>query len=144
MYIILAILVCAFYGFYIGKKKPLRLIQNKDLTKLNSSPNYHGYYVFLWCLIPAIITFLTLNFFSNFLIKQIVLDLVPEIESIAKTNIEFVYNQIKTMASGTADAFSADEKLIVAAEKYNELISISNASIFVICICLSSFLTPVF
>ena len=140
MYIILAILVCAFYGFYIGKKKPLRLIQNKDLTKLNSSPNYHGYYVFLWCLIPAIITFLTLNFFSNFLIKQIVLDLVPEIELIAKTNIEFVYNQIKTMASGTADAFSADEKLIVAAEKYNELISISNASIFVICICLSSFL----
>ena len=58
MYVILAILLCAFYGFYIGKKKPLKLIQDKDLSKLNSNPKYYGYYIFLWCLIPALITFL--------------------------------------------------------------------------------------
>ena len=45
MYVILAILLCAFYGFYIGKKKPLKLIQDKDLSKLNSNPKYYGYYI---------------------------------------------------------------------------------------------------
>ena len=140
MYVFLAILLCAFYGFYIGKKKPLKLIQNKDLSKLNSNPKYYGYYIFLWCLIPALITFFTLNFFSNFLIKQIVLDLVPDIETISKTNIEFIYDQIKIMASEKVDAFNTDEKLILASEKYNELISIYNASIFLICTCLSAIL----
>ena len=140
MYVVLAILLCSFYGFYIGKKKPLKLIQNKDLSKLNSNPKYYGYYIFLWCLIPALITFFTLNFFSNFLIKQIVLDLVPEIETISKTNIEFIYDQIKIMASEKVDAFNTDEKLILASEKYNELISIYNASIFLICTCLSAIL----
>ncbi len=66
MYVVLAIALCAFYGFYIGKKKPLKLIQNKDLSKLNSNPKYYGYYIFLWCLIPALITFFTLNFFFYF------------------------------------------------------------------------------
>ena len=140
MYVILAILLCAFYGFYIGKKKPLKLIQDKDLSKLNSNPKYYGYYIFLWCLIPALITFFTLNFFSNFLIKQIVIDLVPEIETVSKANIEFIYNQIKIMASGKADAFNTDEKLILASEKYNELNNIHNASVFLICTCLSAIL----
>ena len=43
MYVVLAIALCSFYGFYIGKKKPLKLIQNKDLYKLNSNPRYYGY-----------------------------------------------------------------------------------------------------
>ena len=70
MYIILAILLCSVYGFYLGKKKSLSFIKKGvELGDLNSKPNYHGYYLLLWCLIPSVFIFLSLSFFGNIFIK---------------------------------------------------------------------------
>ena len=46
MYLILAVLLCSLYGFYIGRKKSLSLVKKEDIKNLNSKPNYHGYYIF--------------------------------------------------------------------------------------------------
>jgi len=138
MYLIIAILLCSLYGFYIGKKKSLSLINKGDAKQLASKPNYHGYYIFFWCLIPAIIIYITFSISGNFLIKSIVLNLVPNINEMSQTNISFVYDQIKSMALGSADAFSTDEKLIPAANKYNSLKQTSNTSFFVIILCFLS------
>ena len=111
MYLILAVLLCSLYGFYIGRKKSLSLVKKEDIKNLNSKPNYHGYYIFFWCLIPSIIINITFSISGNILIKSIVLSLVPNINEMSQTNIKFVYDQIQTMATGTADAFYTDEKL---------------------------------
>ncbi len=132
MYIIFAILLCSFYGFYLGKKRSIQLIENKNISDLNSKPNYHGYYIFFWCLLPALFIYFTFNFSGNLLIKSICLSLVPGIEDMSKANIEFVYSQIRLMAGGATDAFSYDEKLVLAAEKYSSLNSLVQNSLFVI------------
>ena len=106
---------------------------------LNSKPNYHGYYIFFWCIIPAFIIYSSLYFFGNIFIKANVLTLVPGIEDISKNDIEFIYDQIKLMASGNADAFNTDEKLITASEKYNSLNKIMFISLFLLILCLISF-----
>lgn len=132
MYIIIAILLCSFYGFYLGRRKSLQLIKNENLSKLNSKPNYHGYYIFLWCFLPAIVIFFTFSFSGNLIIKSIVLNLVPNIEEMSRANIEFVYSKIKLMASGSSDAFIYDENLLQAVEKYNSLHFLTKTSLFVI------------
>ena len=134
MYIIFAILLCSFYGFYLGKKRSIQLIENKNISisDLNSKPNYHGYYIFFWCLLPALFIYFTFNFSGNLLIKSICLSLVPGIEDMSKANIEFVYSQIRSMAGGATDGFSYDEKLVLAAEKYSSLNSLVQNSLFVI------------
>ena len=140
MYIILAILLCSVYGFYLGKKKSLSFIKKGvELGDLNSKPNYHGYYLLLWCLIPSVFIFLSLSFFGNIFIKSTSLSLVPDIEQISKANIDFIYNTIQLMASGKADAFNSDDKLLIAVEKYKSLQSMKFISLFVIILCLVSY-----
>ena len=138
MYIVLAILLCSLYGFYLGRKKSLSLINKDNLNDLNSKPNYHGYYIFFWCLIPSIMVFVTFSFFGNIITKYLVLDMVPDVANVSQSNIEFLYAQIKLMASGNADAFSTDEKLIPAADKYNSLQQIINVSLSLIVLCVIS------
>ena len=138
MYLILAVLLCSLYGFYIGRKKSLSLVKKEDIKNLNSKPNYHGYYIFFWCLIPSIIIYITFSISGNILIKSIVLNLVPNINEMSQTNIKFVYDQIQSMATGTADAFYTDEKLRPAANKYNSLKNMANISFFVVILCFLS------
>ena len=132
MYIILAILICSVYGFYLGKRKSVSLTKNNNLSDLHAKPIYHGYYIFFWCLIPALFIYISLNLSNNLLIRSIVLDLVPGIQEMSKFNIDFVYTQILDMASGSTDPFSTDEKLIPAVEKYISLNYLSKASLFVV------------
>ena len=138
MYIIIAILFCSLYGFYLGKKRSIQLIENKNISDLNSNPNYHGYYIFFWCLLPALFIYFTFNFSGNLLIKSICLSLVPNIEEMSKANMEFVYSQIKLMSDGATDAFSYDEKLIPAVEKYSSLNYLVQNSLFVIILSIAA------
>ena len=113
---------------YIQRQNINLTSNEEDIKNLNSKPNYHGYYIFFWCLIPSIIIYITFSISGNILIKSIVLSLVPNINEMSQTNIKFVYEQIQSMATGTAGAFNTDEKLISAANKYNSCLLYTSPS----------------
>ena len=132
MYVVIAILLFSFYGFYLGKKKSANLVSNK-VSELHSTPIYHGYYIFLWCFVPSLIVLTSWKVLDNYLIKSLVLNLVPGFESLDKGNINFVFEKIKTMATQeTIDPFFYDEQLIPASKKYNWLTKISNITLFTV------------
>jgi len=134
MYVLIAILLFSFYGFYLGKKKSTNLISNK-VFELHSTPIYHGYYIFLWCFIPSLIVLIFWQVLDNYLIKSLVLNLVPGYETLDKTNINFVFEKIKIMATQRSiDPFFYDENLIPASKKYNWLTKISNITLFTVII----------
>ena len=129
MYVLLAILIISFYGFYLGRKKSTKLAA-EDVTELHSKPIYHGYYVFLWCFVPSLIIFISWQILDNFLIKSLVLNLVPEFETLSKYDINFIFEKIKIMAiEETIDPFFYDESLVQASKKYNWLMTISNVAL---------------
>ena len=129
MYVLLAILIISFYGFYLGRKKSTKLAA-EDVTELHSKPIYHGYYVFLWCFVPSLIIFISWQILDNFLIKSLVLNLVPEFETLSKYDINFIFEKIKIMAiEETTDPFFYDESLVQASKKYNWLMTISNVAL---------------
>ena len=132
MYVVIAILLFSFYGFYLGKKKSANLVSNK-VSELHSTPIYHGYYIFLWCFVPSLIVLISWQVLDNYLIKSLVLNLVPGFETLDKGNINFVFEKIKTMATQeTIDPFFYDEQLIPASKKYNWLTKISNITLFTV------------
>ena len=132
MYVVIAILLFSFYGFYLGKKKSANLVSNK-VSELHSTPVYHGYYIFLWCFVPSLIVLISWQVLDNYLIKSLVLNLVPGFETLDKGNINFVFEKIKTMATQeTIDPFFYDEQLIPASKKYNWLTKISNITLFTV------------
>jgi len=132
MYVVIAILLFSFYGFYLGKKKSANLVSNK-VSELHSTPIYHGYYIFLWCFVPSLIVLISWQVLDNYLIKSLVLNLVPGFETLDKGNINFVFEKIKIMATQeTIDPFFYDEQLIPASKKYNWLTKISNITLFTV------------
>jgi len=132
MYVVIAILLFSFYGFYLGKKKSANLVSNK-VSELHSTPIYHGYYIFLWCFVPSLIVLISWQVLDNYLIKSLVLNLVPGFETLDKGNINFVFEKIKTMATQEIiDPFFYDEQLIPASKKYNWLTKISNITLFTV------------
>ena len=132
MYVVIAILLFSFYGFYLGKKKSANLVSNK-VSELHSTPIYHGYYIFLWCFVPSLIVLISWQVLDNYLIKSLVLNLVPGFETLDKGNINFVFEKIKIMATQeTIDPFFYDEQLIPASNKYNWLTKISNITLFTV------------
>ena len=132
MYVFIAILLCSFYGLYLGRKKSANLVSNK-VSELHSTPIYHGYYIFLWCFVPSLIVLISWQVLDNYLIKSLVLNLVPGFETLDKGNINFVFEKIKTMATQeTIDPFFYDEQLIPASKKYNWLTKISNITLFTV------------
>jgi len=132
MYVVIAILLFSFYGFYLGKKKSASLTSNK-VSELHSTPIYHGYYIFLWCFVPSLIVLISWQVLDNYLIKSLVLNLVPGFETLDKGNINFVFEKIKIMATQeTIDPFFYDEQLIPASKKYNWLTKISNITLFTV------------
>ena len=82
--------------------------------------------------------FITFSIFGNIITKYLVLDMVPDLVNVSPSNIDFLYSQIKLMASGEADAFSTDEKLIPAVDKYNSLQQIITVSLSLIILCVIS------
>jgi hypothetical protein len=52
-YLLAAILLISLSGFYLGRKQASNL---RSQTKLHSLPQYHGYFIALWCGIPTTLT----------------------------------------------------------------------------------------
>ena len=132
MYVFIAILLCSFYGLYLGRKKSANLVTNK-ISQLHSTPIYHGYYIFLWCFFPSLIVFISWQVLDNYLIKSLVLNLVPGFETLDKANLNFIFEKIKIMSTHkTIDPFFYDEQLIPATKKYNWLTKVSDIALFTV------------
>ena len=66
-YSVLTLFVLSFIGFYLGKRKSIKLSQN---TKLSSLPSYYGYLAMLYILIPTLFAWLFLLIGENFILDK--------------------------------------------------------------------------
>ena len=61
--------------FFYGKSKT-KTISIKDNIKLNALPKFYGYYLVLWCSIPALVFLLVWSLFEPTIIKSIIMDFI--------------------------------------------------------------------
>ncbi|GBD96966.1 MAG TPA: phosphate ABC transporter permease subunit PstC [Nitrospirae bacterium] len=119
--LIFAIIILSAIGFYSGRSRSSKTV-NGEIRKLHSLPGYYGFYVALWCGLPAVIILgIWLAFQSSVVTSIVVSGLPPEIQSLPEERMSLVINDIINLAHGIVVSRRPDEVLLAAAEHYNRL-----------------------
>jgi phosphate transport system permease protein len=133
VFILLLLMVACFY---FGYRRAL-LVSSGDIRKLNSLPSYYGYYTALWCGIPALIIFTFWRFSESAIITNLVIAGLPEDVTLhSQQLLNLVINEIRNIVSGNIGAGTIRPEIVAAAERYQELQSISNIALFVVMMAL--------
>ena len=115
------ILLLGFTTYYFGRKKAL-LIQNTN-TRLTALPKFYGYYLAIWCSIPAFIIFALWSIFEPTIVKLLVLTDYSN-QGYQSDELNLIYEKTKSLArgfySGEVTVFLED-----SAAKYQNLKSIA-------------------
>ena len=134
--LVLILLLLMVAGFYFGRQRAL-VVSSGDIRKLNSLPNYYGYYAALWCGIPALIIFTFWQFSESAIITNLVIAGLPEdVTSFSKQQLNLVINEIRNIISGNIVAGTIRPEIAAAADRYRELQTISNIALFVVMMAL--------
>ena len=88
--------------FFYGRSKT-RSISVENNIKLNALPKFYGYYLVLWCSIPALVFLLIWSLFEPAIIKTIIIETAANQGAIFndKNEANLIYEKIKAIHSGT-------------------------------------------
>ena len=118
-------------GFYMGRSKALKTVSGQA-TRLHSLPGYYGYFVALWCGIPALFIFTAWLIFEPLVVEGLVVSALPEAErSLAPERLGLLLNDIRNLAGNGIVSRDVDPELRAAADYYLGLRRIGSVALAV-------------
>jgi len=121
LFIAATLLILTGIGFYMGRSRALASASGKARA-LHSLPEYYGYYVAIWCGLPALAIFaLWLAVEPHVLEMILVSDLSDSAPNLAPDRLGLLVNDIKNLAVGNIVSRDVDPVLQAAADRYNNL-----------------------
>jgi phosphate transport system permease protein len=126
------LLVLTIIGFYLGRTRAVATSSGR-VRDLHSLPSYYGYYVALWCGIPALLVLALWFVGEQRIVDGALLSVLPEyVRSLPTDRLGLVLNDVKNLASGDVLSSDADPELRQAAEYYTRLVRISRLAMTVL------------
>tara|TARA_X000000368_G_scaffold415981_1_gene408881 strand:+ start:7320 stop:8705 length:1386 start_codon:yes stop_codon:yes gene_type:complete len=111
-YSVLTLFVLSFIGFYLGKRKSIKLSQN---IKLASLPSYYGYLAMLYILIPTLIAWFVLLVGENFVLEKYLFLILKEfLISMSGSEVQLFFIKIKNLSEGASFGNESDLELLGA------------------------------
>lgn len=134
VFVTLAIL--ATLGFLMGRRRAVSLAPGRG--ELHSLPGYYGYYVAVWCGVPALILACLWLMVQGPLVRGLVEAAHPLLFG-GKTASEasLVWSDLTNLVSGVKAVASASPDLIAAAAYYTRLYDLSHAALTVVALSLA-------
>lgn len=122
------ILLLAFMtvaSFYFGRGRSLAAVGGvRQTASLHSLPGYYGYYVAIWCALPALLLLTVWLFIEPRLVVALVVQGLPEsYASLTSGELNLVVNNIQNLASGDVVSVAVDAELQSAAASFNGYIA---------------------
>ncbi len=110
-------------AYLMGRSRSIRTAGGpKGIPSLHSLPGYYGFYVALWCLLPALLLFASWLIIEPTVIRAQVLSALPEdLRALPADRLGLVYNDIRNLVEGNIVATEPSEDIKVAAARYSEL-----------------------
>ena len=128
------ILILCLYSYFFGRSEARKLVTQN--IKLKALPAYYGYYLSLWCGLPALIIFGCWSLFEPTIIKVLILNNFPQIES-----KDLFYEQTLSFFNGNFSGEITNE-IKAASIKYSSInIIAQNSKIVIIAAALIGSLT---
>ena len=128
------ILILCLSSYFFGRSEARKLVTQN--IKLKALPAYYGYYLSLWCGLPALIIFGCWSLFEPTIIKVLILNNFPQIES-----KDLFYEQTLSFFNGNFSGEITNE-IKAASIKYSSInIIAQNSKIVIIVAALIGSLT---
>ena len=119
--LIWVLLALSATAFYLGRNRAFQS-SGGHIRHLHSIPAYYGYYVALWCGLPALLlVILWLVLDDKLILYWIVSQLPDDIRRLPPDQLSLVINQIYNLMAGEVNPKNLDPALSAAAEHYRQL-----------------------
>lgn len=130
--VLLTLIVLTVVGFYLGRSRALATAGGAA-NKLHSRPHYYGYFVALWCGIPALLVLAAWSVFQAPIVDMLVQTALPaEITNIDAARMSLLMNDIRNLASGNITSSEITPAMQAAADHYIDLRAIGSLARFVV------------
>lgn len=114
----IVLLGLASFAYHLGRGKARAV--SADGGALHSLPRYHGYYVALWCGLPAIILLAAWTVLEPQVIRALTVSALPsELRELSSQRLALVVNEVRNVALHGAQPSS--EAVAEAARRYSSL-----------------------
>ena len=131
------LLLLTIIGFRMGRVRALTS-GNGHARNLHSLPGYYGFYVALWCGVPAFLVMAVWLAFEPTIVTSLVISGLPaESQNLAPDRLSLLLNDIRNLATGNVVRADPDPTVLAAAEHYNNLRSIGFAAMAVVVLALA-------
>ncbi len=133
------LLLLALIGYYMGRSRAVSTVGG-DVRKLHSLPRHYGYFVAMWCGIPAFLLYVLWLVFEPEIVSSLVLAHIPNLDPDASTAvIARILSDVKALAANATGRGADDPNMVAAAEYYAHLKGVGTASLAVAILALSIF-----
>jgi phosphate transport system permease protein len=137
-YLFLSLLLLSAGAYYLGRKRAFA-VAGGQIRNLHSLPSFYGSYAALWCVLPALIVFaLWVTLQPGVIVDLVVADLPPELRNLPPDRLNLVVNDLKNVVSGNFVSSAPDPAMLAAANHYQNLRTIGNASLWVVVLTLAT------
>ena len=131
------LLLLTVFGFRLGRGRAVQVAGPKT-SVLHSLPNYYGYYVALWCGIPALaLIALWMAGESTILHALVVGTLPPDAQSLPAERLALLMNEVRSLSASGNYSQASDTVTAASAEQYHNLRAISFGAMTVLSLSLA-------
>ena len=111
----------ALAAFYFGRGRSLAVVGGPSHgSALHSLPGYYGYYVAIWCALPALALLSVWMLLEPRIVVALVVSELPEsYRSLSAGELDLLLNNIRNLASGDVVSVEVDQSLQDAAALLN-------------------------
>jgi len=119
IFIVLLVLIgLAAAGFRLGRSRAVALAGGHS-RGLHSLPGYYGWYVAMWCAVPALLVMAVWLAAEPAVVRTLVVRNMPEeMRSLPPQRMELLLNDIRNIASGDVVRANPEPSVSAAAEHY--------------------------
>lgn len=137
--LILLLALFATAAFLLGRGRSLALVGGPgNRSQLHSLPGYYGYFVAIWCVLPALILLLAWLLMEPRVIMALVAEGLPEsYQVLAAGELNLLLNNIQNLAAGDVVSIAVDDDLRVAANHLNDYRAKSRQLLTVLAVALA-------
>lgn len=135
--LVATLILLAVVGFYLGRSRAVVLSKGRSV-KLHSLPSYYGWYVAIWCAVPALAVLIGWLVFEPQILRAILIDSLPqEARDLPPERLGLLLNDIRNIVSNNVLTRAVDPELQAAADLYASTQRISRLAMIVLALSLA-------
>lgn len=139
--LVLLLMFMSVAAFYLGRRRSLAVVGGPGHgTALHSLPGYYGYYVAIWCILPALLLLMLWLMLEPRLVIALIVKGLPEAyQSLSEGQLNLLINNIQNLASGDVVSVDVDAALRNSADMYNAYVAKSRQLLVVLTLGIAGF-----